>query len=51
MDPWFVAMATSIPVAAALFVWTHRWRERVRARRVQHPGVSPQNLAGLSPPS
>jgi hypothetical protein len=40
MDPWFVALASSIPVAAALFVWTHRWRERVRARRAQLPGGS-----------
>ena len=33
MDPSFVALAASIPLAAALFVWTYRWRERVRARR------------------
>jgi hypothetical protein len=33
MDSSFVALASSIPVAAAFIVWTFRWRERVRARR------------------
>jgi hypothetical protein len=32
MDPSFVAVTLSIPVAAALFVWTYRLREKVRAR-------------------
>jgi hypothetical protein len=33
MDLSFVALALSIPVAAALFVWTYRRREKVRARQ------------------
>jgi hypothetical protein len=35
MEPWFVALTSSIPVAAVSFVWTYRWREKVRARRAQ----------------
>jgi hypothetical protein len=35
MEPWFVALTWSIPMAAVSFVWTYRWREKVRARRAQ----------------
>jgi hypothetical protein len=33
MDAPFLALASAIPVAAAVFVWTYRWLERARARR------------------
>jgi hypothetical protein len=40
MEPWFVALTSSIPVAAVSFVWTYRWREKVRARRAQPLGAA-----------
>ncbi len=33
MDAPFLALAAAIPLAATLFVWTYRRRERARARR------------------
>jgi hypothetical protein len=37
LDLSFVAFALSIPVAAALFVWTYRRREKVHARQNVSP--------------